>query len=86
MFFGPEKHDTIYNRIRYLIAFESNIIYVVSHNYAKIEVDSYDSLLLNESLTFHNVLIHIKSACNKDQNPYFYNTFLEKCSYQLAKK
>ena len=28
----------------------------------------------------------IKSALNKDQNHQYYKTFLEKCSYQLAKK
>ena len=34
----------------------------------------------------HNVIIHIKSALNKDKNHYYYKIFLEKCSYQLAKK
>ena len=28
----------------------------------------------------------IKSALNKDKNHHYYKTFLEKCSYQLAKK
>ena len=43
--------------------------YVFSHSYAKIKVDSYDSLPLEKTLTLHNVTI-----------------FLEKISYQLAKK
>ena len=35
----------------------------------------------------HNVAILIKSVINKNQNPrYYYNLFLEKCLYQLAKK
>ena len=33
-------------------------------------------------MTLH-VIIHIKSVLNKDQaNNYYYNIFLEKCSYQ----
>ena len=56
------------------------------HNYAKIKIDSYDSLPLEKALTLHNVIILIKSVFNKDQNHYYYNIFLEKCSYQLAKK
>ena len=37
-------------------------------------------------MTLHNVIIHIKSVLNKDKNRYYYKIFLEKCSYQLAKK
>ena len=39
---GPEKYDAIYKRIRYLISPKSSITYVLSHCYAKSEVDSYD--------------------------------------------
>ena len=35
----------IYNWIRYLIAVKSGITYVISHSYAKIKFDSYDSFL-----------------------------------------
>ena len=42
--FGPEKYDVIYNRIRYMISQKSGIIYVISHNYEGIKVDTYDSL------------------------------------------
>ena len=62
---------------------KSGITYLFSHNYAKIKVDSYDSLPLEKTLTFHNVIIHIKSVWNKDQNHYYYSIFLEKPSYQL---
>ena len=72
--------DAIYNRIRYFIGVKSSI-YVFSHNYAKIMVDSHDSLPLEETLAFHNVTIHNKSVLNKDQIHYYYNKFLEKCSY-----
>ena len=34
--FGPEKHDAIYNRIRYLISQKSGVIYVFSNNYPRI--------------------------------------------------
>ena len=41
---------------------------------------------LGKTLTLHNVIIHIKSVLNKDQNHYYCNIFLEKCLYQLVKK
>ena len=37
-------------------------------------------------MILHNVIIHIKSVLNKDKNHYYYEIFLEKCSYQLAKE
>ena len=83
--FEGEKYDFIYNRIRYLIGVKSGITYVVSYSYAKIKVDSYDYLHLEKTLTFHNVIIHIKSVWNKDQYHYYYNICLEKCSYELPK-
>ena len=84
--FGSEKYDTVYNRISYLISLKSGITYIFSHYFAKIKVDSYDSLTIEEMLTWHNVIILIKSVLNKDKNHYYYKIFLEKCSYQLAKK
>ena len=57
----------------------------LSHNYARVKVDSYDSLPLEKTLTFHEVIISIKSVLNWSQNHYSYDIFLEKCSYQLAK-
>ena len=58
--FGSEKYDSIYDRIRYLISAKSEITYIISHNYAIIKVDSYDSLPLEKTMTFHNVIILIK--------------------------
>ena len=81
--FGSEKYNAIYTRIKYLISLKSSITYVVSHYYVKIEVDSYDSLPIEETLTLHNVIILITSVLNKDQNHYYCNIFLEKYSYQL---
>ena len=55
--FEKEKYDSIYNSIRYLISVKSGTTYVISHNYAKIKVDSYKSLPLEKIITFHNVII-----------------------------
>ena len=60
------------------------VLHVFSHNYAKIEINS-DNLPL-QTMTLHNEIILIKSVFNKDQNHYYYNIFLEKYSYQSAKK
>ena len=45
--FGSEKHNAIYNRIRYLTSLKSSITYVFSHYYAKIKVDSYDHAIIH---------------------------------------
>ena len=37
-------------------------------------------------MTFHNLIILIKSVWNKDKNNYRYNIFLERASYELPKK
>ena len=84
--FGTKKYDTICNRIRYLISLKSSITYIFSHYFAKIKVDSYDTLLIEKTLTLHNLFIHIKFVLNKDKRHCYYKIFLEKCSYQLAKK
>ena len=65
---------------------KSGITYISSHYFAKMKVDSYDSLPIEKRLNLHNVIIHIKSVLNTDKNHYYYKIFLEKCSYQLAKK
>ena len=48
VFFVGEKYGFIYNRIRCLIRVKCGIIYVISHHYIKIKVDSYDSLSLEK--------------------------------------
>ena len=84
--FGSEKYDYIYNKIRYLISIKSSITDIISHNYAKIKIDSYDSVPLENTMTFHDVLILIKSVFNKDKNKCYYNIFFEKTSYDLPKE
>ena len=43
-------------------------------------------LAIEKILTLPNVIILLKSVLNKDKNHHYYRIFLEKCSYQLAKK
>ena len=56
--FGLENYDAIYNKIRYRIGVKSGITYIFLHNYARIKVHSYDSLPLEETLTFHSDIFH----------------------------
>ena len=84
--FGSKEYEAIYNRIRCLINEKSSIAYVFSHYFGKIKVDSYDSLPIEKRLTLHNAIIHINSVLNKDKHHNYYKIFLEKYSYQLAKK
>ena len=74
-------YNEIYDQIKYIISEKSGIAYIIIHNFAKIKVDSYDSLPLEKTMTFHNVMIFLKSVQNKDKNNYYYNIFLEKSSY-----
>ena len=83
---GSEKYDAIYNRIKYITSQKSGITYIFSHYYAKVKVDSYDFFRIEKVLSLHNVITLIKSVHDKDQNHYYYNIFLEKCSYQVPKK
>ena len=83
--FDPENYGVIHNRIRYVMGQKSIITFDISHNYAKIKVDSYDPLTLKKGLTLHNVML-IKSVFHKDQHHYYYIIVLEKCSYQSATK
>ena len=84
--FGSENYDPIYNWITYFVSVKSGITYIIYHNYAKLKVDSYDSLPLEKTITFHNVKILIKSVLNKDKNNYYYSIFLEKASFELPQK
>ena len=55
--------------MRYLVSLKTIITYIFSYYLAKIKFNSYVSLPKEKTMTFHNViLIHIKSALNKDEN------------------
>ena len=74
--------DKIYDKIKYLINFYDKIKYLINkksavtdsinHNFGKIKIDSYNSLPIEKILTFHNVIIPIKSVGNKNKNNYYY--------------
>ena len=51
-----EKYDATFNRITYLVSQKSGITYIISHNYPRIKIYLYDSLLLEKTVTFHNVI------------------------------
>ena len=68
--FGPKKYDDIYDRIRHVVGLISGITYAFFRKDAKVKNDSYNSLPLEETLILHNVIVHIKSKFNKDQNLY----------------
>ena len=52
----------------------------INHNFGKIRIDSSNSLPIEKILTFHNVIILIRSVINKYKNDYYFNIFSEKGS------
>ena len=50
--FGNIKYNAIYDKIRYLISIKSSITYTISHYFAKIKVDSYESLPIEKPIDF----------------------------------
>ena len=74
--------DEIYDKIKYLISEKSDITDSINQNFWKIKIDSYNFWPIEQILTFHNVIILIKSVVDKNKNNYFYNIFLEKGSYK----
>ena len=74
--------DKICDKIKYLINEKSGIADSITHNFGAIKIDSYNSLPIEKILTFHNLIILIKSVVIKDKYNYCYNIFLEKGSYK----
>ena len=54
----------------------------INHNFGKIRIDSSNSLPIEKILTFHNVIILIKSVVNKNKSEHYYSMFLEKGSFK----
>ena len=77
VFFSSEKYDAIPNRIRYLISQKSGTTFIISDNSA----NSDNFLSLEKTLTFHIIIILLKPVFNENKNNYYYNIFLEKCSF-----
>ena len=76
-----KKYDAFYNKIRHVLSVKSGITHVISHNYAKIKIDLYDSLPPEKTSTLH-VLTLIKAVFNKDRNSYYFNIFLERKMFE----
>ena len=74
--------DKICDRIKYLINEKSGITDSINHNFREIRIDLCNSFPTEKILTFHNVIILIKSVVNKNKNEYYYNIFLEKGLYK----
>ena len=49
-------YDAICNRIRYLISGENGITDSINHNLMRIRIDSYNSLPIEKTLTFQNII------------------------------
>ena len=75
--FASETYNEIYDKIRYRISKKRDITDSINYNFARIRIDSYNSLPIEKTITFHNVIILIKSVVNKNKNEYYYNIFLE---------
>ena len=77
LLFDYELFDKICDKSKYLTSEKSDITDSVNHNFGEIRIDSYNSLPTEKILTFHNVMILIKSVVNKNKNEYIWNTFHE---------
>ena len=68
--------------IKYLISEKSGITECINHDFARIRIETCNSLLIEKILIFHKFIILIKSIVNKNKNHYCYNIFLEKGLYK----
>ena len=80
--FDYGRFEKIHDNMKYLISEKICITDSINHNFARIRIDSDNSLPNEKILTFHNVIILIKSVVNKNKNEYYYNISLEKGSYK----
>lgn len=76
----------MFEKIKYLISWKSNISAVYYHKYMKIKINSNDDLPLGKTLTMHNIVICIKFAFNNNYNYYYFQVVLQKCLNKLAEK
>ena len=68
VFFVSGLYDVIYNKIRYLISVKGCVTDSINHNFARIRIDSHNSFPIEKILTFHNVILLIKSVVKKNEN------------------
>ena len=75
------EYNEIHDKIKYLLSEKCRITDNIDHNFARIRIDSYNSLPIEKILTFHNVIILIKSVAHEKKINYC-NVFLEKGPYK----
>ena len=80
--FSRGWYDAIYSGIRYLINEKRGVTDSINHNFARIRINSYNFWPIEKILTFHDLIILIKSVVNKNENKYNYNIFLGKGCYK----
>ena len=56
--------------LKFIIGLDS-----ITHSFARIKFDSYNSSPIEKILTLHNVIILIKSVVNKNKNNCYRNIF-----------
>ena len=61
---------------------KNNISDVYSHKYMKNLINSHDHLPLEKTMNMYNEVMLFKTVFNKNYNHYYYEKFLEKCSYK----
>ena len=69
--------DKICDKIKYNISKISGITSSINHNFGKIKIDSYNSLRIKITLTFH-VIILIKKVAKKNTANYYHNYIFKK--------
>ena len=76
--------DKISDKVKHIISKKSGITKSINYNFGRIRTDSHNSLPINKKLLlpFHNAIILLKSVVYENKNKYYYNIFLEKCSYK----
>ena len=57
--------------IKYLVSDKNGVTDSINHNFARIRIDSYNSLPIEKILTFHAIIL-IRSVINKNKNDYNY--------------
>ena len=65
--FDHRLFDKFCDKFKYLISKKSGVTDSINHNFGKIKINSYNSLRIEKILTFHNVIILIKSVVNKNK-------------------
>ena len=72
-----KTYNATFDKINYLIKGKFDITDSINHNFARIRIDSYNCLPVEKVLTFHNIILLIKSVLNENKNNYYYNVFPE---------